>query len=434
MNNLKDVNVSFNLRTPKDKSKDSAVKCIIRWNNNTLTLYSVAKINPKHFDTKGHRAKNSGKSKEWDSTMFNERLDDIEGKIKSLFRKYLTEHSEYPSFDEFKEIVENTLSNKKKAKSDSLLDYYETFIESSKTRFNEKTKRLLTPAIIKSYKRTQSILKEFTEHRNRRDLKFNEINLAFYDALSTYMQNELDFSINTIGTHYRNLKTVLNYATEEGINTNLEYKKKSFKAHKVDVDNIYLDIDELKRIEELDLSEYPRLDNARDLFLIGCWTGLRFSDFSKLNKSNFSKDNKYITITAQKTQKPIVIPVHPILKKIMHKYANYTNNSLPKSISNQKLNDYIKEVGKKAELNEVITTKTIKGGKQFTTNTPKHDLITTHTARRSFATNMYVKGAPTISIMQITGHKTESSFLKYIKLESKNHADLILDYFKWYDI
>src|SRR5690606_38887478 len=185
-----------------DKSKDSAVKCIIRWNNNTLTLYSVAKINPKHFDTKGHRAKNSGKSKEWDSTMFNERLDDIDGKIKSLFRKYLTEHSEYPSFDEFKEIVENTLSNKKKAKSDSLLDYYETFIESSKTRFNEKTKRLLTPAIIKSYKRTQSILKEFTKHRSRRDLKFNEINLSFYDAFSTYMQNELDFSINTIGTHY----------------------------------------------------------------------------------------------------------------------------------------------------------------------------------------------------------------------------------------
>lgn len=94
---------------------------------------------------------------------------------KSLFRRYLTDHAEYPSFDEFKEIIENNLSNKKKAKSDSLLDYYETFIESSKTRFNEKTKRLLTPAIIKSYKRTQSILKEFTAYRNRRDLKFNEI-------------------------------------------------------------------------------------------------------------------------------------------------------------------------------------------------------------------------------------------------------------------
>lgn len=78
--NLKDVNVSYNLRTPNDTKKDSAVKCVIRWNNNTLTLHSVAKINPKHFDTKGHRAKNSGKSKEWDSTVFNERLDDIEGK------------------------------------------------------------------------------------------------------------------------------------------------------------------------------------------------------------------------------------------------------------------------------------------------------------------------------------------------------------------
>lgn len=430
MNNLKDVNVSFNLRTPKDKTKNSAVKCIIRWNKNTLTLYSVAKIHPNHFDIKKHRAKNSGKSKEWDSTMFNERLDDIEGKIKSLFRKYVTDNGEYPSFDTFKEIIEHNLSNKKKVKSDSVLDYFKDFIESSKTRFNDKTKKLLTPAIIKSYKRTNFILKEFTTFRNKRDLKFNEINLTFYDALSTYMQNELNFSINTIGTHYRNLKTVLNYATEEGINTNLEYKKKTFKAHKVDVDNIYLDVEELKKIEELNLKESPRLENARDLFLIGCWTGLRFSDFSKLDNSNFSQDNKYITITAQKTQKSVVIPVLPVLKKIMDKYKNHTNNSLPKSISNQKLNEYIKEVGKKAELNEIITQHTIKGGKQYINKTHKYNLITTHTARRSFATNMYIKGIPAITIMQITGHSTESSFLKYIKLKPKNHADLILETFQ----
>ncbi|WP_164126321.1 site-specific integrase [Sphingobacterium luzhongxinii] len=428
--NLKEVRVSYNLRTPNDTKKDSAVKCVIRWNNNTLTLHSVAKINPNHFDRKKKRAKNNGKSTAWDSGSFNQRLEELEGKIKKLFREYLNNHNEYPSFDNFKAIISDKLSSKKKQSAESLIAYTESYIEKSKTRFNEKTKRLLTPAIIKSYNRTLGILIEYKSYIKKRDITFSDATLKFYEGLTEYMQNNLNFAINTIGTHFRNLKTILRSATEEGVNKNLDYTKRRFKSHRVDVDNIFLNIEELNKIQNLDLTTQPSLENARDLFLVGCWTGLRFSDFTKLTTDNFNIQDNTIHILTQKTQKPVVIPLLPPLQMILNKYNGFTENSLPKSISNQKLNDYIKAVGKKAGLSELINIKTIKGGKEITYQSPKHDLITTHTARRSFASNLYIKGVPTISIMQITGHKTESSFLKYIKLEPKNHANIVADFFK----
>ena len=95
---------------------------------------------------------------------------------------------------------------------------------------------------------------------------------------------------------------------------------------------------------------------------------------------------------------------------------------MPEVISNQKFNDYIKEVGKLAEINQNETiTKTI-GGVLTTIYLPKYELISSHTGRRSFCTNMYKRGLPTLMIMSISGHKTEKSFLKYIKVKQEEHA------------
>src|SRR5690606_7026043 len=133
---------------------------------------------------------------------------------------------------------------------------------------------------------------------------------------------------------------------DRGINGNLSYKRKEFKALKEDVHNIYLNEDELKKIIALDYNENKKLDRARDLFIIGCYTGLRFSDFSTLTPDNISKD--LIKIKTQKTGVDVVIPILPEVKKILEKY----NGKLPKAYCNQKMNEYLKLVAQKAKLNE----------------------------------------------------------------------------------
>jgi integrase len=153
------------------------------------------------------------------------------------------------------------------------------------------------------------------------------------------------------------------------------------------------------------------------MFIIGCDTGLRFSDLSRLTKDNINSDNT-ISIKTQKTGKVVVIPMTPRVKTIFEKY-NYV---LPDSISNQKYNEYLKDIARRANLKEPIsTTRTIKG-MLVTRTVEKWELVTSHTARRSFATNAFLADVPAIAIMKITGHKTESAFMKYIKMTAKDNA------------
>jgi integrase len=124
----------------------------------------------------------------------------------------------------------------------------------------------------------------------------------------------------------------------------------------------------------------------------------------------------------QKTGETVVIPIHSHVEAIMSRYEAKTPNSLPTPMSNQKMNDYLKELGELAGIAETINQTFTKGGKKVAVNYPKYELITTHTARRSFATNQYLAGFPSISIMKLTGHRTEKAFMKYIKVTPKEHA------------
>jgi integrase len=178
---------------------------------------------------------------------------------------------------------------------------------------------------------------------------------------------------------------------------------------------------ELQALNELDLTDNPRLDKVRDLFLVGCWTGLRFSDFSNIQAKNIK--GGFITIKTQKTGKEVVIPIHEVVLNILDKYKDKTENSLPPSISNQKMNEYLKEIAEKAEFKETVSKTFTKAGKTVTINKSKFDLVSCHTARRSFATNMYLDSVPSITIMAITGHTTESSFMKYIRITPQEHAE-----------
>jgi integrase len=129
-----------------------------------------------------------------------------------------------------------------------------------------------------------------------------------------------------------------------------------------------------------------------------------------------------IEIETKKTRESVLIPMHPVVKQIFEKQEG----KLPKPLTNQKMNEYLKEIGQMIEGLNTKTFKTItQGGFEKTTQIEKYKRITTHTARRSFASNLYLRGTPVLTIMKITTHKTEKSFHQYIKINSEEHADII---------
>ena len=201
-----------------------------------------------------------------------------------------------------------------------------------------------------------------------------------------------------------------------GHHRNEDYK--SFIKPTEEAENVYLSTQELADLEKLDLSFNPSYDKVRDLFLIGCHTGLRMSDFSRLTSDHIKEG--FITIEQKKTKHNVVIPVHSVVKKILKKY----NGDLPSAISGQKFNEYLKEISKKVPaLRGNESKRQTRGGFKTITTLHKWEMISSHTARRSFCTNEYLKGTPALTIMKVSGHKTESSFLKYIKISSKEHAE-----------
>lgn len=304
-----------------------------------------------------------------------------------------------------------------------LFEYIETFIKDSETgrrlidggNVNERT--------IKRYRTTQSILIEFSK-QYARPIDFNTIDIDFYKDFNSFMAKVKDYAPATMGKHVSTLKTFLREATENGINTNLKFQSKAFKVVETESDSIALSEEELNAMYLLDLSNNTRLEKVRDLFIIGANTGFRFSDFTDIKPDNIKKDGKdfVLDIIQYKTKNQVVVPLNKVSLEILQKY----NNQLPPAITNQKFNEYIKEIAQMVQdLQEPQTRAITKGGKQFEETVPKWQLVSSHTARRSFATNAYERGTPAISLMQITGHRTEKSFLKYIKTSKKKHSDIV---------
>ncbi|WP_291975147.1 site-specific integrase [Lutibacter sp.] len=185
---------------------------------------------------------------------------------------------------------------------------------------------------------------------------------------------------------------------------------------------MYLNDDEINTIYNHDFKNDKKLDNARDLFIIGLRTGLRISDFLRLKQTNI-KDG-YIEIETQKTGQEVVIPMHPQVKEILKK-----RNGFPRQISDQKFNLYIKDVCEAAKLKEKVHGSKIdkETNRKKEGNYPKYELVTSHICRRSFASNLY--GAlPNMVIMGITGHTTETQFLRYIKITPKENANKLKEY------
>lgn len=413
--------VRFNLKDTNDQNKETLIYLIFRYSGKRLKYSTGQKIKPKFWNENQQRSKSTKQFPQ--APELNALLDKLEHTTLSTHRKFVND-GQLPSYEDLRTALNvatfRTVEDKEATASITLMQFYEQLIQ------EREASPKFTKGTIKNYRTAYNHLATY-QKKKRIVLDFDAIDLDFFNSFTNYLYSPpRKYSTNYVSKLTRNLKTILQEATERGINTNLKFKSKKFRVSSEEAKNIYLTKEELQALHQLDLSKNLRLEKVRDLFLVGCYSGLRFSDFTQIKPEHLRMINEVqvIDIFTQKTKEPVTIPVHPIVDQVFKKYNDGTN-VLPKPLSNQKMNQYLKELGALAQINEeIIDSKSI-GGKRVEEKKLKYEMISTHTARRSFATNAFKSGIPSISIMKITGHKTQASFMKYIKINNEENAVLM---------
>lgn len=433
----------------KNKSGTGTIKVIFNFGKHKkIEYYTPYKlIDFKNWD------KGSSKVKlvhsEPEALGINGKLRLLEAEADKIISKHVNEDLELTN-DLVKSRMESVIKNrdvsvneiKTKENNQDFLKYFEWFLNFYSTNPRPKTNKPYNKGTLKTLRNTKELVERFQKHKKR--LCFDDVTLSFHHKLIDYMSGH-DYSVNYKGTVIKNVKAIMNDAYERDFHRNLDFKKSAFSKPTEEVENVYLNEDEIDKINQVDLEkllednddEYfkkeevkPYLDyleRCRDFFSIGCYTGLRVSDLLKLTKDNIKEFNvggrkmKAINVKTSKTSKLVEIPIKTALQNILDKY----DGDMPKKVSDAKINLYIKKIGRAAKLNEPIKVKSIKNGITTETSIPKYEKITNHTARRSFCTNAFNGGMQPVDIMTISGHKTEKAFFTYIKSTSRDRFDKI---------
>ncbi len=367
-------------------------------NGKTLQFSTQEKIKPGDWNDRSGKPK-SLKNRP-DLIELHDAIKPIEETIQSIVRNARATGKE-PVKEYVKRQYESAVKGIVSEKG--FTDYFQQYIDASAT--------IKSKAIVSVYRYVLNDLINFSKSK-RVALEFDNINAHFYDRFVKYLIKDLHNFNNTVGKKVKTLKSFLNWATERGYNKKMDYKK--FKVYREETDIIYLKEGELINMYEYNFSKNKRLEAARDLFCLECFTGLRYSDASQLKPGNIHED--YIMVRFEKTDDPQRVPLNDYSKELLAKYGNEDGRIVPPRLSNQKLNYYIKEVAEIVGIDETTTITRKKGNEKVKETAPKFSFISTHTGRRTFVTLSLEKGMRPEVLMTITGHRTLRSFQRYIKI------------------
>lgn len=405
------ASVNFYLKEPKS-IRETPIILQYKYKGQKLKYYIGQSILPGKWDTKKQRVRNTSTTTKTGDVLINDLINGLAAKVEEIYKSSMSA----PSPLEFKNILD-IWRNKKGSDSKSErndLDLYgliDKFINNEILNKGKERSR----NTIKSYKTVKGHLLAFQKNTGY-EVGFETINLSFYFSYIKYLTDKLKLAKNSIGRDIKDIKTFMRMAVDMELTENLQFEKRHFSVLREETSAVYLKESELVNLYQFDLSGKPRLEHVRDLFVFGSFVGLRFSDFSDVRPENIQQIDKelFLRIKTKKMGNRVTIPCNPIVHDIFKKY-NHMPNKLPRAISNQKFNEYIKEICKLAGFTE-------KGRLETNQELELWQCISSHTARRSFATNLYNEGFPILDIMKITGHKTEKAFLKYIKFSDEDAA------------
>lgn len=408
----------------KNEVNPTPIYLLAIWSGNRLKLSTGLKIAPSLWDHENKYPIVSKRNTELDLTRIN--LAEFVSKIKKGFIRLESMLDRAPSIIEFQEFLckEKIITPKANSIAKKAELSFCMFVEGEITKINNELKASGKPlnknTLASTYNQTLFVIKEMMPNKK---IKFHDINYSFYTSFLEFCTTKKNYKPNNIGKHIKNIKALMNKAKKLNLHNVEDYMH--FNKPSEETAAVYLNQDELRKLMDLKFpKEYEYLKATRDLFLVGCWTGLRYSDWNQFRETNLKKSA--VSVTTQKTGANLTIPLIGMAKEIVKRY----NYDIPKPKCNVVMNRDLKMIGKLAGLDEKITYIETVGGKKVQRTVPKYELITTHTARRSFASNLVNMNIPIYDVMQITGHKTEKSFRKYVRISPNESAKRILDIFE----
>lgn len=425
------LSINFNLKIKDIKSTSkTAINLIFNYDSNRLKMGTGLSVLPKYWNFNSQRVKEVMEIPE--SEEINTQLELLEQNLKRIYNKYI-EKGIQPE----PEILKNELIN-----SDDLLirpknkdDFWGFF-----NVFVEEKRKVVAKGDVRDYDKSLRKHLKKVEEKHGTPLHFDLFKntvVNVIEKLDYYLEFEAvnaegdyGLKVNTIGKIHKNIKSFLNWCFANDVISRFDLKHLPTIVE--EQDNVYLTEDELSRLQKLKLTDED--DKIRDLFLIGCETSMRFSDFTKLTIDNI-KQNEMLCYRPKKTTKDIngrkgeiYIPFSDRLEEILEK-NNFTFPIL-KPIGISEFNTVLRNICKDAKINTRFVKEYKVGGKMIRKEFLKHDCVTSHTARRTFCSLKYLANWDTSIIITFSGHTTEKSFRTYIKLDALEKALKVKDLFR----
>lgn len=292
------------------------------------------------------------------------------------------------------------------------------YLESKKHNFKERS--------FVKFQALENHLKGF-ETYSKIPLHLNLMNADIFGRLQDYFykvpNKEKGLNTQTTAKYIELFKMFLNWAVKQKYTDNTGFQE--FKAiQQPDTLKIVLTKEDIEKINKAPLAGKNYLANVRDLLILSTLTGLRYSDYTRIKAEHIKQYEdgfKTLRIRQEKTNEFVEIPLIEEAEVLINKLISGETHP----VSNQRMNTYVKELCKLAEVDELFEVHKFQGKQKVTKRVPKHELITTHTGRRTFATNLMLRGVPETTVMKYTGHKDYKSFMKYVNIPKNAEMNII---------
>ena len=412
------MNYTFKLKEPNSDKETLIYFRSYFGNENKNFIYSTGeKIKPLEWDFENRQPNDlNGRTKKSEShRSIKKQLDRYSSFFTEIVNRYKNINEELSVSiirqrfnEEFKKV---------KAKED-FFRIYDEFIDE---RDNDYTGKGISKSTKTRYEYNKNLLFEFQSY-SKIKITLGNFNVKIYNEFIKYCIEIKDHSANTIHRDVGLLKTFLYWALNKKYTYNNDFINFQ-KPPKFRTDEIALNYQQVDEIYNHDFSKNKKLERVRDLFVFGCVTGLRFGNYSRITKDDI--DGNFIRVVDMKSKtKNLAIPLNSISRSILEKY----DYELP-SISNQKMNKFIKEVFQELEFTDEIK-KTMKYGDELIEKKSEfYKRISSHTARRSFITIMKNKRVPDKVIMSYTGHTSLEVFNAYYRPSEEDKVNYMNEVF-----
>lgn len=400
------VNVTYYIdKRNSNKKGFSPIRANITIDYKNITK-TIEKVKARHWNSKAQRVRKPlPHEPDNDYLDINDTLDNFQNEAKTYFKACTKDNIAVTP-----QLVKDYFKGKELSLKEDSMNFWKAYDLYLKTGLLDKSHNTN-----RNRKTIYNKLKDFETDTGYK-LTFDSVNIIFWDQLKEYILETKEHGYNYLSAIADKFRAFMKWSFKRKYHTNIDYL--DFSAPEKDITIVHLTFDELQQLINFEFKS-ERLRKTRDFFCFGCLTGQRYVDLAKLTKDNIV--NSTIKTTQNKTGKEVIIPIFPGLQAIIDRYPEQYR-LLPK-FSNQKINKYLKEACKEAEINSLVEWKKFKKNETIINFKPKHELIGTHTGRKTFINLAYERGMSIEDIKSITGITQEKTLRRYLQVSTKTKKE-----------